>query len=155
MIRMLPWFAEWMAHLSRMSGKSVTAKASRTPQDWFIGSPRSSRPIAARVPLREPSQPMTYFARMVEGGFRWSSQHPEGGGCDGHSEAAVGPGTAGRVGAVTRPARGGTARGPAAVLGLDRGGSAERGRGDRRGRVAGGGDPLVPGGGRHATIDAG
>ena len=63
---MLPWFAEWMAHLSRMSGKSVTARASRTPQDWFIGSPRSSRPIAARVPLREPSQPMTYFARIVE-----------------------------------------------------------------------------------------
>jgi hypothetical protein len=66
MIRMLPWFAEWMAHLSRMSGKSVTAKASRTPHDWFIGSPRSSRPIAARVPLREPSQPTTYFARIVD-----------------------------------------------------------------------------------------
>ena len=63
---MLPWFAEWMAHLSRMSGKSVTARTSMTPQDWFIGSPASSRPIAVRVTLREPSQPTTYFARIVE-----------------------------------------------------------------------------------------
>ena len=34
--------------------------------------------------------------RYVLGGFRWSSQHPEGGSCDGHSEAAIGSGTAGR-----------------------------------------------------------
>ena len=44
----------------------MTAKASRTPQDWFIGSPTSSRPIAVRVALREPSQPTTYLARIVE-----------------------------------------------------------------------------------------
>ena len=66
MIRMLPAFAEWIAHLSRMSGKSVTARTSRTPHDWFIASPASSRPIASRVPLREPSAPITYLARIVE-----------------------------------------------------------------------------------------
>ena len=32
----------------------------------------------------------------TQGGFRRSSQHPEGGHCDGHSEAAIGSGTAGR-----------------------------------------------------------
>ena len=37
-----------------------------TPQDWFIGSPASWRPIAARTTLRAPSQPATYFARTVE-----------------------------------------------------------------------------------------
>ena len=63
---MLPALAEWIAHLSRMSGKSVTARTSMTPQDWFIGSPASSRPIAARTPLREPSAPTTYLARIVE-----------------------------------------------------------------------------------------
>ena len=49
-----------------MSGKSVGTRTSITPQDWFIGAPASSRPIAARTPLREPSQPTTYLARMVE-----------------------------------------------------------------------------------------
>ena len=63
---MMPAFAEWIAHLSRMSGKSVTARTSRTPHDWFVASPASSRPIASRVPLRDPSAPTTYFALIVE-----------------------------------------------------------------------------------------
>ena len=37
-----------------------------TPQDWFVASPTSSRPIAVRTLLREPSQPTTYLARIVE-----------------------------------------------------------------------------------------
>ena len=37
-----------------------------TPHDWFVASPASSRPIASRTPLREPSQPTTYLARIVE-----------------------------------------------------------------------------------------
>ena len=49
-----------------MSGKSVTARTSITPQDSFVASPTSSRPIAVRTPLREPSQPTTYLARIVE-----------------------------------------------------------------------------------------
>jgi transposase InsO family protein len=87
--------------------------------------------------------------RGVQGRFTWSSQHP-GGGCDGHTEAALGPGIA-RCVALAGAAVGSTARGPAAVLGGDRGGSVERGCGDRGRRVARGGDTMVPGGGRDAT----
>ncbi len=49
-----------------MSGKSVTARTSITPQDSFVASPTSSRPIAVRIALRAPSQPTTYLARIVE-----------------------------------------------------------------------------------------
>ena len=42
---MLPSSADWIAALSRMSGKSVTASMSMTPQAWLAKSPRSSRPI--------------------------------------------------------------------------------------------------------------
>ena len=63
---MLPAFAEWIAHLSRMSGKSVTARTSRTPQDWFIASPASSRPIAVADAAARAVAPTTYLARIVE-----------------------------------------------------------------------------------------
>jgi putative transposase len=43
-----------------------------------------------------------------QGGFRWSSQRLGGGGCDGCTEAAFGPGPAGEV-PFAWPARGGTA----------------------------------------------
>ena len=46
--------------------------------------------------------------RGVQGGFKWSSQHLDGGGCDGHSETALRSGIARSV-AVARPARGGAA----------------------------------------------
>src|SRR5689334_23784184 len=62
------------------------------------------------------------------GGFKWSSQHLDGGVRDGHAEAAFGPVGAGRV-ALAGPAGGGAARGPAAVLDGDRGGAVQRGRG--------------------------
>src|SRR3954467_13893295 len=84
-------------------------------------------------------------------GFKWSSQHLDGGGCDEGWKTALGSGATSRVAAVTRPARRGAAGEPAAVLGGDCGGSVERGRGDRGRRVAGGGGPLVPGGGRNVT----
>jgi DNA replication protein DnaC len=45
----------------------------------------------------------------VLGGFKWSSQHLDGGGCDEDWETALGSGTAGRVAAVARSARGGAA----------------------------------------------
>src|SRR4051812_950430 len=86
-------------------------------------------------------------------GFRWSSQHLDGGGCDEGWETALGSGAPSRVAGVAWPTRRGAAGEPAAVLGGDRGGSVERGRGDRGRRVAPGGGPLVPGGGRHATDD--
>jgi transposase InsO family protein len=46
--------------------------------------------------------------RGVQGGFKRSSQHLAGGGCDEHSKAAFGSVRAKRV-AVARPAHGGTA----------------------------------------------
>ena len=49
-----------------------------------------------------------HSVRGVLGGFKWSSQHLDGGGCDGHSEAALRSGIARSV-ALARPARGGAA----------------------------------------------
>src|SRR4051794_11560440 len=72
----------------------------------------------------------------VWGGFKWSSQHLDGGGCDEGWETALGSGATSRVAAVAWPTRRGAAGEPAAVLGGDRGGSVERGRGDRGRRVA-------------------
>ena len=91
--------------------------------------------------------------RGVQDGFKWSSQHLDGGGCDEGWETALGSGATSRVAGVAWPTRRGAAGEPAAVLGGDCGGSVERGRGDRGRRVARGGGPLVPGGGRHATDD--
>ena len=59
---MLPC-AEEIAHLTRTSGKSVTARTSITPHTSSVASPTSSRPIAPRIALRAPSQPTTYAAR--------------------------------------------------------------------------------------------
>src|SRR3954466_15193915 len=89
--------------------------------------------------------------RGIEGGFKWSSQHLDGGGCDEGWETALGSGAPSRVAGVAWPTRRGAAGEPAAVLGGDCGGSVERGRGDRGRGVARGGGPLVPGGGREGT----
>src|SRR5690349_21290339 len=58
-------------------------------------------------------------------GFKRSSQHLDGGGCDEGWETALGSGTTSRVAAVARPTRRGAAGEPAAVLGGDCGGSVE------------------------------
>src|SRR3954470_23515410 len=105
---------------------------------WLDAMPLQHRPI-------RPSR--------VLGGFKWSSQHLDGGGCDEGWETALGSGATSRVAGIAWPTRRGAAGEPAAVLGGDCGGSVERGRGDRGRRVARGGGPLVPGGGRHATDD--
>src|SRR3954463_8740654 len=91
--------------------------------------------------------------RRVLLGFKRSSQHLDGGGCDEGWETALGSGTTSRVAAVARPTRRGAAGEPAAVLGGDCGGSVKRGGGDRGRCVTRGGAPLVPGGGRHVTED--
>jgi hypothetical protein len=46
--------------------------------------------------------------RGVQGGFKRSSQHLDGGGCDGYSKAALGAGRTSQL-AVTRAAPGGAA----------------------------------------------
>src|SRR3954452_18042792 len=87
----------------------------------------------------------------MAGGFKWSSQHLDGGGCDEGWETALGSGATSRVAGVAWPTRRGAAGEPAAVLGGDCGGAGERGRGGRGRRVARAGGPLVPGGGRDVT----
>jgi hypothetical protein len=62
---MLPPLPDWIAAFRRMSGKSVTARTSITPQAWLAVSPSSSRPIDCRTTLRAPSHPTTYSARTV------------------------------------------------------------------------------------------
>src|SRR3712207_9128748 len=83
------------------------------------------------------------LARVL-GEFKWSSQHLDGGVCDGHAETTFGSVGARRA-ALTRPARSGAARGPATALDGDRGGAvppwgvAVRGGGARPGaRLPGG-----------------
>jgi len=44
MMRRLPSVADWISALKRISGKSVTASTSITPQAWLAESPCSSRP---------------------------------------------------------------------------------------------------------------
>jgi len=94
---------------------------------------------------------VTVTDRGPLGGFKWSSQHLDQGGCGGPSKAAFGSVPARRV-AVPGPPLRGAAGGSAPVLGVDRGGTLERGRRSWRRRGAGSRDTLVPGGGRHATV---
>jgi len=104
----------------------------------------------------QPPRGLTHHSdRGVQLGFKRSSQHLDGGGCDEGWETTLGSGTTSRVAAVAWPTRRGAAGEPAAVLGGDCGGSVERGGGDRGRCVARGGGPLVPGGGRDVTQVAG
>src|SRR5689334_4004566 len=75
-----------------------------------------------------PLQDLAVGLGSVLGGFKRSSQHLDRGGCGDYPKAAFGSVGARRI-ALAGPARGGAARGPAAVLGGDRGGAVQRGRG--------------------------
>lgn len=58
-------FTELIAHLVRMSGKSVLASTSITPHAWLAPWPSSLRPMDLRTREAAPSQPNTYLARTV------------------------------------------------------------------------------------------
>ena len=90
--------------------------------------------------------------RGGQGGFTWSSQHLDGG-CDEGTEASVGSVSAKRP-AITRASRDSTTRASAAVLESHRRRRIERRRGNRCRGIRAGRKSLVPGGWRHATIDA-
>jgi len=87
-----------------------------------------------------------------QGGLNQSSQRFYKGGCDGHSEAAVGSMRTAAI-AVARSARGGYAKRAADVLDVHRDRDEQRGGGYQGRRVATCGDQIVPGGRRHATSD--
>src|SRR3954452_557340 len=106
---------------------------------------------AHRLDEPVPGQDRPVVLASVLGGFKWSSQHLDQGGCGGPSKAAFGSVPARRV-AVPGPPLRGAAGGSAPVLGVDRGGTLERGRRSWRRRGSGSRDTLVPGGGRHATV---
>jgi putative transposase len=81
--------------------------------------------LAMAVQRQRPAPVLIHHSdRGVQGGFKWSSQHPGGGGCDGHAETALGSGGTRHV-AVARTTGRGSAREPAAVLGGDCGGFVE------------------------------
>ncbi len=64
--------------------------------------------VMALQRYRPPEGLIHHSDRGVQGGFKWSSQHLDGGVCDGHAETAFGSVGARRV-ALARPARGGAA----------------------------------------------
>ncbi len=82
--------------------------------------------------------------RGCQGGFKWSSQHPEVRGCAGSSTAAAGRSWRACANALTGARPGGAASAPAAVLVGDRAGVLQRGCGCGGRGVPGGWDPLVP-----------
>jgi hypothetical protein len=66
----------------------------------------------------------TVLVGSILGGFKWSSQHLEGGGCDEEAQAAFRSVWSGAI-VLTRSTAGGRARGAAAILGSDCGGHGE------------------------------
>src|SRR6202048_3495205 len=103
------------------------------------------------VGQRRPKDVIHHSDQGSQGGINWSSQHNREECCDGR-ETAVGSSVTGQV-EVARAAGDGATWGSAALLGVDSGWSIKRGRGDRRGGVAAGRDPLVSGGWWHALFD--
>jgi len=68
----------------------------------------------------KPDALLHHSDRGSQGGFKWSSQHLDEGGCDEHSKAAFGSIWAGTI-VVTRSTAGGKSRRAASLLGSDRG----------------------------------
>jgi transposase InsO family protein len=64
--------------------------------------------VMALQRCRPPEGLVHHSDRGVQGGFKWSSQHLDGGVCDEHAGTAFGSVGARRV-ALARPARGGAA----------------------------------------------
>jgi len=108
--------------------------------------------IDMAVGQRRPKDVIHHSDQGSQGGLNQSSQRFYKGGCDGHSEAAVGSMRTAAI-AVARSARGGYAKRAADVLDVHRDRDEQRGGGYQGRRVATCGDQIVPGGRRHATSD--
>jgi transposase InsO family protein len=155
--------AVWLADLSYIpTGEgwlylaAVRDLATREIVGWsmadHLGADLACDALLMAIRRRQPPRGLIHHSdRGVQGGFKRSSQHLDQGGCGGHSKAAFRSVRARRV-AVPGPPLRGAAGGSAPVLGVDRGGTLERGRRSWRRRGAGSRDTLVPGGGRHATV---
>jgi putative transposase len=155
--------AVWLADLSYIpTGEgwlylaAVRDLATREIVGWsmadHLGADLACDALLMAIRRRQPPRGLIHHSdRGVQGGFKWSSQHLDGGVRDGHAGTAFRSVRARRV-AVAGPPLRGAAGGSAPVLGVDRGGTLERGRRGRRRSGAGSRSTLVPGGGRHATV---
>ena len=106
---------------------------------------------------RKPVDVIHHSDQGSQGGFKRSSQqHHLGVSCDEDwpPPAPVGSGATARIEAVTWPTRCGSAWNSPAVLAGNRRRAIERRCGDQRRSIPAGGIALVPGGRRHAAIDA-
>jgi hypothetical protein len=99
---------------------------------------------------RRPSEVIHHSDRGCQGGFKWSLQHFNDGGCDDISKTAVGLFRTRQV-VLAGPADG-RACGATAVLGRDCGGALERASSSSRSGIVAGWSTLVSGGWRHAAI---
>jgi putative transposase len=108
--------------------------------------------LDAAIALRHPPPGCVHHTdRGSQLGFKWSSQHPDAGGCDDAEKAEVSPirtGSAALAGATA----GWATPASTSVLVCDRGRSLERGRRSACGGIAARGNQVVPGGRRDATI---
>ena len=100
---------------------------------------------------RRPAAVIHHSDQGSQGEFKRSSQHLDRENCDDYSKAPFRSMRASTV-AITGPASGSTAGELSAVLGIDCGRPFNRGRCYRRRSVARRGWPVVPEGGRHATV---
>ena len=107
--------------------------------------------IHARRPAPEDGL-IHHSDRGVQGGFNRSSQHPDRGGCDGHSETAIGSMWATAIAVTWSAICGRTAR-ATAVLDVDRDRHKQRGSCCQGWRIATCGNQMVSGGRRYATSD--
>ncbi len=105
---------------------------------------------------REPLDGLVHHSdRGVQGGFNWSSQHRSRRGCDEREGPAAGNSRVAGVHVVAGSAVEGAAGGSRPVLGSDRQGRVDGGRGGRGGGVIRGWGQVVPSGWRHAfCLDA-
>ena len=95
------------------------------------------------VGQRKPDDVVHHSDQGSQGGLNRSSQRPDDGGCDDDEGTALGPEATGPA-ALARAAAGGAAGGPGPVLGGDRGGAHERGRGTRGGPISSRRGQVVP-----------
>jgi transposase InsO family protein len=101
---------------------------------------------------RNPESVIHHSDQGTQGGFKWSSQHLEGGACNGDRKETTFVSSWASEDAIPWQAFGGTSGRAAAVLGSDRGRTFQRGRrGGSRG-VARRGHTLVSGGRGDAAV---